>query len=566
MLRAIFAVAYFCGRTGYKLVTSEVRSQTVATKQVPVRSNTRQTVAVRRQAVVASEDSHKRDNLLLVIIAIALLVSVVSFIYYYTNDLVLVYKDAQSHLLIAKRVVDSPTPGLAQLGGVWPPLPHLLMQPLIWNDYLYETGIAGSIPSMLCFVGTSVFLYKITLVISGSRWAGVVASLVFVANPNVGYMQSTAMTELPLCMFLSGSVYFFIRWTQKIDEPVSNIVYGLATTLMLICATMTRYEGWILLALFVPLWGVVCINKRMPKERVEGEVFFLTFLASLGIVGWLIWNFQIFGNPFYFQYGEYAKPSLWVGEGEQAVGNFWVALKTYSIATYETAGAATLFFGLIGLAYFVVSDSKNIRKAPVYALLFPFPFFVAALYLGQRPLHVEQVTGDLYNVRFSLPMILPLAIFAGYLTKNFVISRVAIVGGVCAFSVFVASQGEIITLNEPKADMEKPLSVTQRDAGYWLSQNYTSGVILMESYGNEELQVSSKLPIRAILYEGSYRMWEPALTNPAKFVDWVVMRSSQANQDKVYRSLNGTEALDQHYLLVFSNEQIQIYQRKELIE
>ena len=128
MLRAIFAVAYFCGRTGYKLVTSEVRSQTVATKQVPVRSNTRQTVAVRRQAVVASEDSHKRDNLLLVIIAIALLVSVVSFIYYYTNDLVLVYKDAQSHLLIAKRVVDSPTPGLAQLGGVWPPLPHLLMQ------------------------------------------------------------------------------------------------------------------------------------------------------------------------------------------------------------------------------------------------------------------------------------------------------------------------------------------------------------------------------------------------------------------------------------------------------
>lgn len=88
----------------------------------------------------------------------------------------------------------------------------------------------------------------------------------------------------------------------------------------------------------------------------------------------------------------------------------------------------------------------------------------------------------------------------------------------------------------------------------------------MESYGNEELQVSSKLPIREILYEGSYRMWEPALTNPAEFVDWVVMRNSQANQDKVYRSLNNTEALDQHYLLVFENEQVQIYQRKELIE
>ena len=163
-------------------------------------------------------------------------------------------------------------------------------------------------------------------------------------------------------------------------------------------------------------------------------------------------------------------------------------------------------------------------------------------------------------------MILSLAIFAGYLTKNFVISRAVIVGGVCAFSVFVASQGEIITLNEPKADMEKPLSINQRDAAYWIGQHYASGQILMESYGNEELQVSSKLPIREILYEGSYRKWEPALAKPVEFVDWVIMRNSGANQDKVYRSLHGTEALDQHYLLVFRNEQIQIYQRKELIE
>ena len=554
----MLVVARFFVRTSYKLVTTEVNAGAIAVRTTPPRS-------VRPKAALASVKVTKQhDYYLLGVVLISVLVSVGSFAYYFSNDQILVYKDAQSHLLIAKRVVDSPTPGLAQLGGVWPPLPHLLMQPLIWNDYLYETGIAGSIPSMFSFVGTSVFLYKITETISGSRWAGVVASLVFISNPNITYLQSTAMTELPLCMFLSGSVYFFIKWTLAIDQPVGNIVNGLMTAGMLICATLTRYEGWILLALFVPLWGVVCINQRMSRERIEGEVFFLTFLASLGIVGWLVWNYQIFDNPFYFQYGEYAKPSLWVGEAEKSVGNIWIALKTYSIATYETAGVVTLVIGIAGLAYFIVSDRINIRKAPVYALLFPFPFFVAALYFGQRPLHVEQISGDLYNVRFSLPMLLPLSIFAGYLTKGFVLSRAVIVGGVCAFSALVISQGNIITLNEPEADMDKALSVTQRDAAYWLSRNYDTGLVLMESYGNEELQVASKLPVGQILYEGSYRMWEPALVDPADFVDWIVMRGSDNERDKVYEHLHGTPALDDHFLLVFSNEQIQIYRRTAL--
>lgn len=505
----------------------------------------------------------ERDYVLLFILASSIVVSVISFGYYYSRGLVLVYKDAQSHLLIAKRVIDSPTPGFAQLGGVWPPLPHLLMQPLVWNDFLFTSGIAGSIPSMFCFVVTAVFLYKITVEISGSRGAGTVASLVFVVNPNVGYLQSTAMTELPLLMFLSGSVYFFIRWVANIDRPVANILYGTATAAMLIAATMTRYEGWILLALFVPLWGFVCLRKQMTRDRIEGEVFFLTFLSSLGIAGWLVWDYKIFHNPLYFQYGEYAKPSLWVGGTERAVGNFWVSLETYSIATYETVGLVTVIFGAIGLVYFIVNERLNIRKIPVYSLLFPFPFFVAAIYFGQRPLHVEQVTGDLYNVRFSLPMILPLAIFAGYLTKRFVVSKAVVVSAVGVFSALVIANGQIATLNEPRADMTKPLSITQRDAAYWLSKNYTSGEILMESYGNEELQVSSKLPIKKIIYEGSYQMWEPALDHPDEFVEWIIMRNSGANQDKVFKSLYGSNTLSDNFSLVFKNEQIQIYRITE---
>ncbi len=69
------------------------------------------------------------------------------------------YGDAQSHINIARRIIDSRTPGVDQLGTPWLPLPHLLMLPWVGNDYLWQTGLAGAIPSGICFVLAATFLY-----------------------------------------------------------------------------------------------------------------------------------------------------------------------------------------------------------------------------------------------------------------------------------------------------------------------------------------------------------------------------------------------------------------------
>ena len=58
-------------------------------------------------------------------------VSVFAFLYYMDNGLGLSYNDARSHLDIGRRVVEGLKPGLAQLGSVWLPLPHILMIPTI---------------------------------------------------------------------------------------------------------------------------------------------------------------------------------------------------------------------------------------------------------------------------------------------------------------------------------------------------------------------------------------------------------------------------------------------------
>src|SRR5271169_2885230 len=62
------------------------------------------------------------------------------------------YGDAEAHLNIARRIFDSRTPGYEQLGTVWLPLPHLLMIPFAMHDAWWRNGLAGAIPSSVCFV------------------------------------------------------------------------------------------------------------------------------------------------------------------------------------------------------------------------------------------------------------------------------------------------------------------------------------------------------------------------------------------------------------------------------
>src|SRR5688572_6862830 len=92
---------------------------------------------------------------------ISLLLSVGSMAYYFFADQIIAYGDAESHLNIAKRVVHSITPGMAQLGGIWLPIPHLMMVPFVYFDSFWRTGLAGSIVSGISFIVSCIYLFKL---------------------------------------------------------------------------------------------------------------------------------------------------------------------------------------------------------------------------------------------------------------------------------------------------------------------------------------------------------------------------------------------------------------------
>src|SRR5579871_2137652 len=94
------------------------------------------------------------------VLALLALWSAVCVWFCFARGYICYYGDAEAHLNIARRILDSRTPGYDELGTVWLPLPHLLMLPFAANDALWRTGLAGAIPSALCFVAAGAFLYS----------------------------------------------------------------------------------------------------------------------------------------------------------------------------------------------------------------------------------------------------------------------------------------------------------------------------------------------------------------------------------------------------------------------
>src|SRR3981189_692608 len=101
------------------------------------------------------------DSDLKLLAAFASAVSLFSFLYYFQHGEILLYGDAVAHINIARRVFDSQTPGLLQLGTVWLPLPHLLMIPFLFSDWMWKTGVGGSIPSMTAYIFGTLGVFRL---------------------------------------------------------------------------------------------------------------------------------------------------------------------------------------------------------------------------------------------------------------------------------------------------------------------------------------------------------------------------------------------------------------------
>jgi len=498
---------------------------------------------------------HARDYAAWAVGLVAVILSLAACVVNYRAHAVLTYTDSISHMEIARRVLSSTSPGLAQLGAVWLPLPHFLMLPFVWNTTLYHNGLAGTIPSLIAYVVNAVLMYKLVQDLTGRKFAGIVAAAMFAFNANMLYMQATPMTESLLFCLTTAMVYCVQRWAVT-GRYQYLVVGGLAA----LFATLTRYESWIVLGALVPAVVLIAWQRagqlapKLRRASILDHSIVFTVIGGVGVGAWVIWNWAIFDNPTYFQNGQFGRPSLWVSSSDPGtlanVGHLWVSVKTYWYAMSYTETWPLLLVAALGLVAFLVMEWRNkpdaARSLPALSLLIILPFYSYSLYKGQRPLEVLQITNRLYNVRFGLMMLLPAAIFAGYLPafleRVFRFRPALYLSGSALIALILLVNGslvvghDVITYNDPASALSYRISIEEAQVVAFLNRSYHGGRVLMESYSNE--RIAFTLPSNELVYEGSYKQWKPALHDPAdRGVQWIVMDCTKNNPDLVCSAL-----------------------------
>ena len=473
-----------------------------------------------------------RDRWLGATILTAVMVSIGALWYSASHEWILLYGDAYAHLLIARSIVDSPAPGIVQLGGVWLPLPHLIMQPFIWSDSLWRTGLAGSLSSMPCYVIAAVYLFLSARRLTHNSPASFVGSLAFILNPNVLYLQTTPLTEPVLMATMTAGCYYFLAWAQ--DDDSKQLIW---TAVALFLATLARYDGWALyLACFVLIIPIGWL-KHHRRAQIGGNLLLFGTLGGLGIALWFLWCLLIFKDPLYFQHGPFSsqlqQAGLIANNQLATYHDLWQSVRYYSIVAIETVGPIVFVLAVLAVLAFLVRRWRTPEALGALIFLTPFAFYIVSLFSGQAAIFAPgavppgPLPSQFYNVRYGSEIVAPAAIFLATLIHRLPFARIqrlpfaksAFVVVILAQSI-LTFQGGIIALQDGLygTSCEPTNHIT-----IYLAAHYDGGKILDDIRTVEDF-AEAGIDGKDVIFQATNPYWNSALANPASFVEWVVVQ------------------------------------------
>ena len=525
------------------------------------------------------------------VVFISVILALVATGYAFFHGYIVVYGDAESHLNIAKRVVDSLTPGLAQLGGIWLPLPHILLIPFVYSDFFWRTGLAGSFVSGTAFVISSLYIYKLGHLLTKNKSAAFFTTLVFMLNPNILYLQSTPMTELTLIVFFILSSYFFIRFL--LDD--SKLLMLIAAAGFGFCASLSRYDGWALVVMEAGVLALYYFPFKLLFEklasvpglssgdadlgarllgrwyRLEGRGILFATLAFFGIFLWLMWGYLILGDPLYFTHSQFSANSQqhsWLARGElPAYHHLPIALLYYAVTSMESAGTLLTCIALVGAVIFGLNNEKRHRGLILLVLLVPFFFNVLTLFLGQSVIFIPGITPisydwTLFNVRYGAMMIPAISLFVGYVfSRTKIIGRILITGLLILQCVFFAiGFTPILSLQDGVTGLSSA-TAKMPDAQYWIAANYDYGIVLTDDFARTISIIRTPIAMKDIIYIGNKPYWEESLKAPEKYARWIVMQKNDEVWNNIYEDTEMNARLYKYFNKVYTSDNILIFRR-----
>ena len=455
------------------------------------------------------------------------------------------YGDAEAHLNIARRILDSRTPGYEQLGTVWLPLPHLLMLPFVEVDALWRSGAGGAIVAALGFVCGGLFLFHALRRLFGAAaaWAGLV---VWTLNPNLLYLQSIPMTE-PLALACALGLLWAI---SRLDDTKAWGDAALAGVFAAL-GTLARYDGWSLLPV-----AALCVV-ALAGERRWSKALLFSLIAALGPLYWLAHNRVLYSSALEFYNGQWSAHAIYqraldAGGFRYPGDHDWSKALLY----YRTAAALCLGWPLyyLGAAGLVAALCSRARWAALL-LSTGAAFYVFSLYSGGTPIFVPGLwPNTYYNTRYGLSAMPAACLGVAALT-----ALTARVGRFAApHRLWIAPAVLVLLAVSPWLLRPRPgewvcwreSDVNSRDRRAWtrsaadyLAPRYHAGDGILISFGDlAGIVRTAGIPLRESLHEGNGPAWLAAVMRPdiALHEEWALAFAGDTVSRAVSRLRQGT--------------------------
>jgi hypothetical protein len=419
----------------------------------------------------------------------------------------LYYGDAEAHLNIARRILDSRTPGPDQIGTVWLLLPHLLLIPFVMRDAWWHSGLAGVIPSVACFVIAGTFLFSAARRAYGRNGATMAVALLFAVNPNILYLQATPMTEMPFLAALAALLWATL-WFRDSQSPWAVLIAAAASN----AASLTRYEGWFLIP-FVSLYLLVAAKKKR-------YAILFTVLAAAGPLAWLAHNQYYYSNALEFYNGPYSAAAIY--KRQLAQGGFrypgdhdWLtAAHYYFAASRWVAGWPLLVLGIAGTLAAVI---QRVWWPMFFLLLSPL-FYVWSMHSSGTPIFVPDLPPyGWYNTRYAIAVV-PFAAFAAGALVTFVPARfharTSIVLALAVTAIWGFRGASSISWKESEVNSAARRAWTMQAASF-LAHEYRPGSGIIFPFGDlTGVLRQAGIPLREGLHEGNGVAFDAAIARP----------------------------------------------------
>ena len=473
-----------------------------------------------------------------------LVVGVAAAIHYSAVQLALTHYDARAHLVVARRIIDSLTPGWQQVGAVWLPLPHLLNMLPVQIDVLYRTGASAIALSVISISVATWALSDLIRRTTGSATGAIAASALLVLNPNVLYLQSTPMTEPLLFATVMLAIALTVRWLEDADRSPAAPGCALAA------ACLTRYEGWPIAAAVVLLTVIILIRQGVPVVTALRGGTRLAAFPAIAIVLFLVNSRWTVGSWF-------VSSGFFVAENIDALGHPLVAWDQLREGLYRLSGTALVWSGYGGMFLAVIAVTRWRLKAPILLLLAPLA--AAALPLS------AYVQGHPFRIRYDVPLVAACAVLAGA-AIGLVWTRVQPIAAALVVGAALVQAHPL--------DRRAPLILeSQRDAANrtgreavttYLVQHRDGRTIMMSmgSLGHYMHDLSAYgFVIHDFLHEGNGDIWNLAITDPKAVVGWIAIEEKAEGGDALYLEAKRHPAFLDGFIRVAGGGGVALYQK-----